>query len=203
MDSKEILQKITALDEDGTPSSVVGMVLVALNPNDKDDIREVANVACNQAYIDINIINGLVMIDLEFKSDFDVELKKMWDTLEKFKEMGNEYAMKEDAKIPVFSLTFVPMEERGKIYAVTNNPLFWSLTAKEPGKAVSTIRILFNGKDMEFFEAPDMNISDIETEVAVEVNKRKTIESDYDRRRQIRQEKMEELDAMLYGDRRY
>lgn len=200
MEAKEILAKIMELDEDGESQCMVGMNLCYCTEDGES--REVMSAAINQAIISVKSLVDYTLVDLEFKSDFDVDLKRLWDILEAYGSSTNHFSLSDDERVPVLSIALIPELDGGKVFAMGSNPLFWSLCAKAPGKTVSIIRMVFPDEFFRLMEADDMDTTEIETEVAIEASKRRISVDDEARKRQSRIENLQSVEDMLKRERR-
>lgn len=197
MEVSEIVRQIKEVDEEGVSKTFTGLHLYLKNDNKEEDFEEVTDSIACQPMINIREMSERTVIDLTFRSVYDVDLKRSWDMLEQFGDLLDMTTKKNNGQSPALCLTLIPEEANGTIYALATNPVMWALTALEAGREAITIRLVFHEEYVGFFYSPDIQVDDIKAEVQMEMDRREFIENEEERRKRLRQERADELTQML------
>lgn len=202
MDAYTIKKKIEEIDENGEPTCSATLGLFLVDPDNMEKEHQELGVAATlDAKIKFHTMFDKTMIDLNFRSDIDVDLKKMWNMLNEYLDILNEASEDIISQIPVLTLTFLPENMAAQIYCICTNPILWTLTAEDVGKPTSTLRFIFDEEQVNFYHSEDITVADIDADVEMDLNQRARAESIEAKRRQERLEYMQELEKnrKLYG----
>lgn len=86
-----------------------------------------------------------VQVDLDFGSDTNPELAVCWNLLESMKDISMESP--EDGRIPVTTLSIIPLQFEGEYSILCLGAIFWTLQPLRPGMRASVIRMVFDADD--------------------------------------------------------
>ncbi len=137
-----------------------------------------------------------VMVDIEFESEIDADLKSFWKAVEDYLNAMNEYGSNEneDANVPLLTVLAMPEKYNGQYYAIATNPIFSCLTPLKPEKPASCLRLLFNAEQVQFYETPEMDLSDIDSEAEIREMEESYLHERNALKKEQRMEQMEEAE---------
>ena len=97
-----------------------------------------------------------------------------------------------EESFPLVSLSIVPHEYGGTYYLLCTDPAFWSLTAQDPKGEINTIRLVFAEDDVYLFEADKETLTELESDIAAEME-------DEARKEEFYREQAEERSSRISG----
>ena len=164
---KEIINAVKGVNEEEKPKAAITLTNIFYN-DDLDDAEEFGSASAYNPTIDIKYNSGFVRVDLIFKNSMDKDLRLFNALLENYGKEVNDYdEMK--PKIPLNSLTILPIEFNGSYYIVANNSIFWCLQPVIPGEDCRMISILYEEEDFQFFEDSELDIEAIDKIIKEEI----------------------------------
>ncbi len=182
MTVQEILEKVCGIDQDGDPRSLVSLYLLETN-EEGDNAKEITSVSVFKPAVNIRNVSGMIMADLIFKSQSDVDLKRMYDIAEKYGDLSNAFFLAENPPvIPHLMLYLFPVENQGG-FLQCGNPFMWSLTSTGVNTGLNCLRIIFDPDNIAITESDPLDVSEALAEADIEMNEREQIEK-------MRQEKL-------------
>lgn len=148
---QEILEAACGKDERGL--SKTDLLLENKLIKGKDEPILVDEVVINTASLNIFRNGRYVVVDVIFPTYIALELRDMWNSLQRFGQAKNSYD-EESETLPLSVLTIVPEELNGEYYMVAVAPLFWALQNENPeDKYPSMIRMVFENEDFLFYSS--------------------------------------------------
>lgn len=163
----EIIKASCGKNEDNNPNCSFTLCTQKWSIMEED--KEPETIGEHPAYkpvLDMQKHGKFIQIDLEYPTSSDIDLKIMWNMLEKYGQELDE--VNEDSEsIPMSALTIVPLVYEGCYYMIAINPIFWTLQPSQPGKEATVIRLLYEEENLNFYEASeeDIDIEGIEADV--------------------------------------
>jgi len=167
MEAKEIVKIINEAGRDGLSNNITCVSLYQVDEDGNNPI-ELESCSTMQPLVKIFTKYDKTQVDIDFFNDYDVDLRKIWDILQRFDECVDDISRNNTRRLPVLTLTIMPHNHGGKIYAMATNPIINVLTAEEPGRPVSVIRLLYDADDVGFYVAENMDLSDIDGDIEME-----------------------------------
>lgn len=171
MDNIDVINACVGVDNDRYTKSAV--VISTELYKDKELVNTIFDNAMDKPIVDITLNQNYIIVDLDFISKFDTDLKITYkQILQHFenvnKDTENEYH--------TLTLTIVPKELEGKYYMVLINPIFVSLSAKNPDEDCSIIKFAFEESSFFIYENEDETVDSIQNEIKTEIEKDNFIE---------------------------
>lgn len=114
-----------------------------------------------------------VQVDLDFGSDTNPELAICWNLLESMKDISMESA--EDGKVPVTTLSIIPLQYEGEYSILCLGAIFWTLQPLRPGMKPAVIRMIFDADDFIAQHVAPESIAQIDYMDDIEANKAQTL----------------------------
>ncbi len=194
MSVQEILEKVCGIDQDGEPKSLVSLYLLETN-EDGENAKELISESIFKPAVNVRSISGMIMVDLIFKSQTDVNLKRMYDIAEKYGDKSNAFFLEENpSAIPHLMLYLFPVENEG-CFLQCGNPFMWSMTSTGVNNGLNCLRFVFDPDNIALTESDPLDVSEALAEADLEMYEREQIEK-------MRQEKIlrkEEDEKRLIG----
>lgn len=158
INENEFLRACVGVDEDNSPKSAVSCTLLmhdeTADPEDILSYKEIGSRYTNNAVINFVRCGNFVHVTLKFNSAFDPDLKHLWQQLETYGEVLEEYNLGREKRMPILNFNIVPNQYADKGYLNFISPLYWHLQPKEVGEEkCSVIKILF---ELDSFTINDM-----------------------------------------------
>ena len=164
---KDVIQSASGRNKDGFTKSAVGLFFEKVDG--EGEVREsVDSVTCDKAVIEASRGYRYIFIDLIFSTKLDTDLLLMNKLLNQAFSAVNSMDDSEES-FPLVSLSIVPHEYGGTYYLLCTDPAFWSLTAQDPKGEINTIRLVFAEDDVYLFEADKETLTEIESDIAAEM----------------------------------
>lgn len=114
-----------------------------------------------------------VQVDLDFGSDTNPELAICWNLLESMKDISMEST--EDGKVPVTTLSIIPLQYEGEYSILCLGAIFWTLQPLRPGMKPAVIRMIFDADDFIAQHVAPESIAQIDYMDDIEANKAQTL----------------------------
>lgn len=146
---QEYITNLEGVDEKGVSNSRVDLVSTMVNIKD-EKLNQESVVNCTGASVDFRDLGGYIMLDLEFPTADNIQLKMVYNYLEKY---GNDLdGITEESKVfPEISL-FIENRDSAEYYIILANPIFWARNIGKNKAEYTAIRILFEEKNYGFFQ---------------------------------------------------
>lgn len=185
MNLKKILKDIMGYDSDGCPKTAISVTLYHYKSEDTEP-AEVERADILKPEVRLQGTLDKVIVDLTFPDDHDVDLYRIFKVFDDYWKMLHKATLSKEEDVPLLYFMMLPIKENGREYAMATNPVMQCLTALRPGGVVNTIRIVFAAENIGFFTAEDIDISDVDAQLAMEEWRRKEAAL---RQQKVREEK--------------
>lgn len=146
-DFAEILKETCGVDEDNTPRSFASVAYTYYkNGIETRDIH----IPIESGIIDIEGHGVFAQVSVIFDSKENADLKKVWDSLERY---GRNMAKYDEAQEKVFcTFVFIPRAFEGDCIVTATSPVFWVLQPQSPQSEEYAVRMLFEASDIQFLQ---------------------------------------------------
>lgn len=168
INEKEILKNTIGKNELGETNSSICMELYLMESLD-DESRSISSSAVCGPIVEIESRNEFVQIDLIFDNSKNIELRKMWFSLENFgKEIAKDREST-DLAVPYLNLTILPLKYDGKYFWLCLNPIMWTLQPEVPGGEPNVLRILFYSHEINLMSTNVIQSEEVDKELEREL----------------------------------
>lgn len=155
----DVIKACCGENQDGHSKVTLTTAIIEFNGdiNDDEEIKQdynyntVATRIIRNGVLNIEVRDGIVQLDIRFKSFLDPELRLLWDMLETYGQRRFEAQNNPNLDfIPHIIFEGLPEEFSNKYVISFTNPMLWFLQPKSPEKEeLSVIRIFFNDSNFE------------------------------------------------------
>jgi hypothetical protein len=170
MNTNELISKITGVDERRRTKSSITLTNLMFH-TDTEMAEELNTITLNKPSIEIERHGNFVQLEICFVSSMDQDLRALWNNFEYYGRQYNDMTsdIANGDKVPICSLTIVPIALEGQYHATALNPVFWALTSKKIGQNSNIIRLLYNLDDINFYQDEGIDMEDIKDQAKKEV----------------------------------
>ena len=199
MSVQEIISAICGTNADNSSKTMTGCYLYSYN-FETENVREKNSCITYMPIVDIFPNGDKVQVDIKFSSDADTDLYKMCQMIEKSRELERD----NDANKYYVVFNFLPINlgETDAVSIEAAMPLIHCLTALTPKGQVSTLRLLFEAENVQFYCADEINTSVMDVEINYQVSRRDRANEDYERRKRQNLESINRLEELKRNQRR-
>lgn len=167
MEIMDIVKSMSGKDQSGEAKSAITLSSIVLDI-DTEEIKNERTLSSHAPVVNIEGRSEFVQIDLIFKSCLDTDLRSMWLMLEAYGKQLSNYGC-DDFEEPIAILNIVPIEHKGRYYAVVKNPIFWVLQPEKPGMQANVIRMMFYENDFSIFESSEIDFDKVKGDIEREM----------------------------------
>lgn len=192
LSANEMLERILAkTGKEGTADVTIGMFLHKYHVKE-NKLEELGTASYIPRDLNISSIFENLMVEITFENSFDVMFNKANELLSKYRDeidvASKNSVNNELPEVPIFSMVIMPNKDQGKVAMKAEFPMFWSTNSASVLEPPKMLRMLFKNEDVDFIGSNDFSMLDVDTEVAIELSKRRNGESEYDARKRKRAE---------------
>lgn len=203
MDINEILEEAVGANNEGEPKSIVSISHKFYNSLTETLVTK-NEYSLQKPIVDVVQTGDITQIQLSFDIFSENDLRIMWNIIQKCNEDMEKNADTATAnEYHLIIVTIVPQKFGGREFIVASAPLFVALQADNPGEKATTLNMVFQNDDVEFFETDEINEAQIASEVAREIAEQERIEELAEKKRQEREEFLERRNKALQRMRGY
>ena len=199
MSAKEMLQRILQKDN-GTADVTVGMFLNIYHMKE-NKVEEVGNASFVPKDLNIASVFEDVLVEITFENCFDVMFNKVNELLGKYRDEINLLSQADPdnplTDMPTMTMVVMPNKDQGRVVMKAEFPLFWATSSENVMEPPKMMRILYKGEDVEFLGSNEFSMLSVDTDVAIELSKRRNGESEYEARKRKRAELSAALKAVI------
>lgn len=161
---EQVILSCFGRNELGDANAEISASLLVYSGDDSEEEREnefnykeIASRFTKHGEFYLEAHNGVVQIDIKFRSNMDPEMRLIWKLLEDFGKKMSECIIKDiENEIPLCSLLVVPDEYSDSYFISLSNPMLWFLQPESPeDEACKIIRIFFDSANVEVKEVPN------------------------------------------------
>lgn len=172
--ARNIVKECQGIDDDGQPKAAIALTLEMMHVDNSRKV--ISQQAMFRPVVTINRRMEFIEIIFTFKTAIDSNLKVMFANLEKYGQKLNDIT-ELATEAPILSITIVPTISLGCYYMVALNPVMWALQPQAVNGPVNQLKVIVRCEDVGFYQADDMDLSQIEAEVRREIeNERNAID---------------------------
>lgn len=158
MNVKDLIIASSGSDEFGRPKCKIGLFHERFNSENPDSPVLVENLFIEKPILNIFLGTDVCIVDFKFKNTADMDLKMMWNMMERFVAATNSIG-EEDTEIPSFTVSIIPNEFHGKYSVLGTNMSFHTLQPDGPEAMPTVIRAVFPADCFGCFENDENLIS--------------------------------------------
>lgn len=161
----EILNNCCGKTENNKPKTILSCTLDKWDfSKENPTVKTLKTLNITSAILDMKPINEkFFMIDLDFQSNSNFELRNLWTLVNKQTQQLND----KNDNLTVLRFTFVPIDYKG-YYVDAVAPIFYSLQGYDINKPCNCLRILFEAENVSFYYSNEIDIEAIKAEVELE-----------------------------------
>lgn len=153
MTVKELILACSGKDASGFPKCGVGLFYEKWKEDGTS--QTIDEVSTDNPVVEIFQSDSYTQVDLKYSSTVSVDLRMMWDLLQRYASPENSYDDSED-EFPAIVLSIIPKEFGGNYYFLGTQPVMFALQPDTVKGESTVIRIIFDNQNFAAYDATEV-----------------------------------------------